>query len=101
MNNKEFLDVQKTFSELLGLPGYEDEVSSFILEKISPFVDKAWKDPLGNILAIKKGTDKDAGQKILLELLIGYRVLHNPKQRPIILYLSLEQYNIPYHLCFQ
>ncbi|OLS25470.1 MAG: putative aminopeptidase YsdC [Candidatus Heimdallarchaeota archaeon LC_3] len=79
MNNKEFLDVQKAFSELLGLPGYEDEVSSFILKKISPFVDKAWKDPLGNILAIKEGTDKDAGQRILLDAHmdeVGFMISH-------------------------
>lgn len=79
MNIKDFLDVQNTFSELLGLPGYEEEVSSFVLELITPFVDKAWKDPLGNILAVKEGTDKDSGQRILLDAHmdeVGFMISH-------------------------
>jgi endoglucanase len=79
MDINSILELQKEFSELLGVPGYEDNVSEFILKNISPYVDRAWKDPLGNILAIKEGTDKETGEKILLDAHmdeVGFMISH-------------------------
>ena len=51
--------LQKQLSNLFGVSGFEDEVSNFILNKIENenLADKAWKDPLGNILAMKEGNE--------------------------------------------
>jgi len=50
-------NLQKQLSNLFGVSGFEDEVSNFILNMIENenLADKAWKDPLGNVLAIKEG----------------------------------------------
>ena len=75
----ELIEIQKKFSDFLGLPGYEDEVSSYILEMMRPYVDEIWKDPLGNILAIKEGTNNESGQRILLDAHmdeVGFMISH-------------------------
>lgn len=49
----------KDLTELLGVSGYEKKVRDFIKEKISNKVDGIEEDPLGNLIAKKKGrTDK-------------------------------------------
>jgi len=54
--------LQKDLSLLIGVSGHEDDVSDFILNKIETegLVDKAWKDALGNVLAIKEGGNKES-----------------------------------------
>jgi len=54
--------LQEELSNLIGVSGYEDEVGNFILTIIEEegLADKAWKDPLGNILAIINGQQNDA-----------------------------------------
>jgi len=71
--------LQKKLSNLIGVSGYEDEVSSFILSIIEEesLADKAWKDPLGNILAIINGQRND--DRILFDAHtdeIGFMVSH-------------------------
>ncbi|MFX1494763.1 MAG: M42 family metallopeptidase [Promethearchaeota archaeon] len=58
-------NLQKQLSSLFGVSGFEDEVSNFILNQVESknLADKVWKDPLGNVLAIKKGSE---GQKRIL-----------------------------------
>ncbi|MFW9947539.1 MAG: M42 family peptidase, partial [Candidatus Odinarchaeota archaeon] len=58
-------NLQKQLSSLFGVSGFEDEVSNFILNQVEGknLADKVWKDPLGNVLAIKKGSE---GQKRIL-----------------------------------
>jgi len=58
-------NLQKQLSNLFGVSGFEDEVSNFILNMIENenLADKAWKDPLGNVLAMKEG---NKGQKRIL-----------------------------------
>ncbi|MCX7795477.1 MAG: M42 family metallopeptidase [bacterium] len=49
----------KELTELLGVSGYEKKVREFIKEKINNKVDSIEEDPLGNLIAKKKGkTDK-------------------------------------------
>ncbi|MFX0058124.1 MAG: M42 family metallopeptidase [Candidatus Heimdallarchaeota archaeon] len=79
MNLQEIKELQKDLSTLLGVSGYEDDVSDFILNKIESenLADKAWKDKLGNILAIKEG-DND-NERILLDAHtdeIGFMISH-------------------------
>ena len=52
IDRREVISTQKELSELIGCPGYEGEVGAWLLVKIKPLVDKAWKDPLGEGPAI-------------------------------------------------
>jgi putative aminopeptidase FrvX len=79
MNLESVKVLQKELSDLIGVSGYEDEVSNFILSKVESegLADKVWKDPLGNILAIIKGTEKVS--RILFDAHmdeIGFMVSH-------------------------
>lgn len=38
-----------------GAPGYEQRIREFVIREVSPFVDEVKTDPLGNVIAIKKG----------------------------------------------
>lgn len=63
---QDLIDLQKKLSSFIGISGNEEDVSSFIKEQITPFVDKVWIDGLGNLLAIKTGTNSQA-HKILFD----------------------------------
>ena len=74
--------LQEELSSLIGVSGYENDVSNFILKLIEKenLADKAWIDPLGNVLAIKKGTN--GKERILLDAHIdeiGFMVSHIEK----------------------
>jgi putative aminopeptidase FrvX len=74
--------LQKELSSLLGVSGYEDDVSNFILHMINEnnLADKAWKDRLGNILVIKKGENDQ--ERILFDAHIdeiGFMISHVEK----------------------
>ncbi len=43
--------------KLPGAPGFEQQIRSFIIEHISPFVDKVYTDTMGNVIAFKKGEE--------------------------------------------
>ena len=83
MNIKSIKALQEELSTLIGVSGHEDDVSAFILKLIEKenLADKAWIDPLGNVLGIKKGTSgKD---RILLDAHtdeIGFMVSHIEKK---------------------
>lgn len=67
MNIKSIRYLQEELSTLIGVSGHEEDVSSYILKLIENenLADKAWIDPLGNVLAIKKGSN--GKEKILLD----------------------------------
>jgi endoglucanase len=82
MDIKTIKALQEELSTLIGVSGHEDDVSNFILNLIEKenLADKAWIDPLGNVLAIKKGTN--GKEKILLDAHIdeiGFMVSHIEK----------------------
>ncbi|MBY9012189.1 MAG: M42 family metallopeptidase [Candidatus Lokiarchaeota archaeon] len=82
MDIKSIKSLQEELSTLIGVSGHEDDVSSFILNLIERenLADKAWIDPLGNVLAIKKGTNGE--DRILLDAHIdeiGFMVSHIEK----------------------
>jgi len=75
--------LQQELSSLLGVSGHEEDVRNFILKEIESkeLADKAWIDPLGNVLAIKDG--KVGGNRILLDAHIdeiGFMVSHIEKK---------------------
>ncbi len=83
MNIISIKSLQEELSSLIGVSGHEDDVSNFILKLIEKenLADKAWIDPLGNVLAIKKGTN--GKERILLDAHtdeIGFMVSHIEKK---------------------
>lgn len=82
LNIESIRELQQRLSSLLGVSGHEEEVSNFILKEIEikDLADKVWRDPLGNILAVKEGT---TGQnRILLDAHIdeiGFMISHIEK----------------------
>ena len=82
MDIKRIKSLQEELSTLIGVSGHEDDVSSFILNLIERenLADKAWIDPLGNVLAIKEGTNGE--DRILLDAHIdeiGFMISHIEK----------------------
>ncbi|MEJ2250019.1 MAG: M42 family metallopeptidase [Candidatus Lokiarchaeota archaeon] len=76
---------QEKLSTLIGVSGYEDDVSEYILNEIKTknLADKAWIDPLGNVLAIVEGSKGEGGEKILLDAHIdeiGFMISHIDKK---------------------
>jgi endoglucanase len=64
-------------SETPGVSGFEQEIREVILKEITPFVDEITVDPLGNIIAIKKGEDRS--KKVMIPAHmdeIGFIVTH-------------------------
>lgn len=42
--------------EIPGAPGFEDRIRNFVIDEIKDYVDECSIDPMGNVLAVKKGT---------------------------------------------
>jgi len=42
-------------TQVPGAPGYEFKVRSFITNEIKSYVDDIYTDPMGNLIAVKKG----------------------------------------------
>ncbi|MBY8992745.1 MAG: M20/M25/M40 family metallo-hydrolase [Candidatus Lokiarchaeota archaeon] len=83
LNIESIKEYQKKLSSLLGVSGYEEDVSNFILNEIekNSLADKVWVDSLGNVLAIKEGSDQS--RRILLDAHIdeiGFMVSHIEKK---------------------
>ncbi|KEF34799.1 endoglucanase [Deinococcus sp. RL] len=55
------LDVLRRLSDLPGVPGQEDAVRDFVLAELEGLADEVRVDPLGNVLALKRGRE-DAGE---------------------------------------
>ena len=79
VNRESIITIQKELSNFIGCSGREEEVTDYLLLKLEQLdVDKAWIDPLGNVLAIKEGTDPD-GLRILLDAHVdevGFMITH-------------------------
>jgi len=83
LNIASIRELQQSLSSLLGVSGHEEEVSNFILKEIEKkgLADEVWKDPLGNVLAIKEGITKQ--NRILLDAHIdeiGLMISHIDKK---------------------
>ena len=67
IDRENVINTQMELSNLIGCPGHEEEVTDYLMMKLEKLdVDKAWIDPLGNVLAIKEGSDPN-GLRILLD----------------------------------
>lgn len=79
IDRKKVIETQIELSNLIGCPGHEAEVTDYILVKLEKLaVDRAWIDPLGNVLAIKEGSDPN-GLRIMLDAHVdevGFMISH-------------------------
>ncbi len=79
VDKESVIKTQMELSNLIGVPGHEEEVTDYILVKLEKLgVDKAWIDPLGNVLAIKDGNDPN-GLRIMLDAHVdevGFMISH-------------------------
>ena len=83
MNIESIKTLQEKLSELIGISGYEDDVSKFILNLIKEeqLADKAWIDQLGNVLAVVNGKQNE--DRILFDAHIdeiGFLISHVDKE---------------------
>ena len=54
------IETLEKFIYAFGVSGCEGEIASVIRKEISPYVDEVYTDAMGNLIAHKKGTDKNA-----------------------------------------
>ena len=76
------VETLKILSECLGVSGFEDIPRQIVHDAVTPLVDKVWVDPLGNLLAIKKGK-RASGPRILLDAHldeVGFIIKHVDEQ---------------------
>ncbi len=66
MERKRLIERQAELCGLIGCPGYEDEVAAYIVERVRPLADETRIDALGSVLAVRRGTARDA-PRILLD----------------------------------
>ena len=58
------LELLTQLTQAFGPPGHEEEIRAVIREIVTPLADSVWVDPLGSLVALKKGTG--GGKKIIL-----------------------------------
>jgi endoglucanase len=61
---KAFLSDLQRLSDAFGVSGAEDDVADLIVEMIGDAADETWRDPLGNLFAMRRG---DSHRKLLLD----------------------------------
>ena len=49
----------KTIMKIHGVPSREGKIGDKLAEMIKPYVDEVKKDPMGNVIAVKRGKSKD------------------------------------------
>ena len=62
MQNENLL---KQLTQLQGIAGHEKNVRHFIMEEIRTYADEIITDPLGSLIAVKKGNGAPNGKKIM------------------------------------
>ncbi|MFZ2900521.1 MAG: M42 family metallopeptidase [Saprospiraceae bacterium] len=51
------IELLKKICETPGAPGFEQRIRSFVLEEVKPYADHVEVDPMGNVIAVKKGKE--------------------------------------------
>lgn len=57
------IELLRETTQIPGAPGYEHKIRNFISEQMKPYVDEVYADPMGNLIALKKGT---SGKRIMI-----------------------------------
>lgn len=58
------LELLNQLTQAFGPPGYESDIRNTIRQVVSPLADELWVDPLGSLVALRRGSG--TGQKIVL-----------------------------------
>lgn len=69
----------KETCEIAGAPGFEKRIRDFVIKQVTPLVDELSVDNLGNVIAIKKGTNNPEGKRVMVAAHmdeIGFIVTH-------------------------
>src|SRR5690606_1518214 len=72
-------ELLKETCEIAGAPGFEKRIRDFVVEQVTPLVDEVGVDNLGNVIAIKKGTDNPERKRVMVAAHmdeIGFIVTH-------------------------
>jgi len=72
------LELLERLSNASGVSGDEGEVRKIVLEAVTPLVDEVKIDPIGNVLAVKRGSA--AGLKVMLDAHmdeVGFMITHD------------------------
>jgi len=49
------IDLLRETTQIPGAPGYEHRIRNFIEKQVADYVDELYADPMGNLVAVKKG----------------------------------------------
>ena len=52
------VELLKKICETPGAPGFEQRIRELVLQEATPLVDEIYTDPMGNVIAIKKGKEE-------------------------------------------
>lgn len=69
----------KQICEIAGAPGFEKRVRDLVVDLVTPLADEVKTDNLGNVIAIKKGTNNPDGKRVMVAAHmdeIGFIVTH-------------------------
>lgn len=69
----------KEICELPGVPGYEQKVREFVLNRISSQADEVKVDNMGNVICLKRGSRNPDGKKVMVSAHmdeIGFIITH-------------------------
>ncbi len=73
------VNLLKEICEIAGAPGFESRIRNIVLREVSPLVDEVSVDNLGNVIALKKGSNNPDGKKAMVAAHmdeIGFIVTH-------------------------
>jgi endoglucanase len=56
----------KSLSEASGVSGYEDEVRALVEQAFGEFADEVRTDSMGNVIALKRGVQRDPRRRVML-----------------------------------
>ena len=79
-------DLLKRLSEAPGVPSREEQIRAVVLEALRPLADEVVVDPLGNVVARKRGTGTATGRRVRRVMVaahmdeIGFLVRHVSKE---------------------
>ncbi len=60
------LDLLRQLSDLNGVPGNEDAVRDFVLRELEGLADEVRVDPLGNVIALRRGEGEGKRERVML-----------------------------------
>lgn len=73
------INLLKEICEVAGAPGFESRIRHIVLREATPLVDEISVDNLGNVIAVKKGSNNPDGKKAMVAAHmdeIGFIVTH-------------------------